>query len=184
MDRKTWRRRKPTIVVCYKLSSLVKTFLLSKKKRTPHTFNWSQKGKNQTPSFSRFKYLLLFLSLAGFCSGDWALMGQKDLLCSSSRMIFKAVVVFLVVGLLGLVFQATQLPPPQDSEASVGLPVSSPRIRLRDGRFLAYRERGVSKNDSIYRIIVSHGFGSSKDMNVLATQVWFLTLTWNLNFYN
>lgn len=97
-------------------------------------------------------------------------MGQKDLLYSSSRMIFKAVVVFLVVGLLGLVFQATQLPPPQDSEASVGLPVSSPRIRLRDGRFLAYRERGVSKNDSIYRIIVSHGFGSSKDMNVLATQ--------------
>ncbi|KAL4011412.1 hypothetical protein IC575_028470 [Cucumis melo] len=83
-------------------------------------------------------------------------------------MIFKAVV-FTVVSLLGLVFQAAQLPP-QNSRESVGLSVSSPRVRLRDGRFLAYRERGVSKNDSIYRIIVSHGFGSSKDMNVLATQ--------------
>uniref|UniRef100_A0A0A0LY77 AB hydrolase-1 domain-containing protein n=1 Tax=Cucumis sativus TaxID=3659 RepID=A0A0A0LY77_CUCSA len=99
-------------------------------------------------------------------------MGQNNLLCSSSTMIFMAVV-FTVVSLLGLFFQATQLPPPQNNGESVGLSVSSPRIRLRDGRFLAYRERGVSKNDSINRIIVSHGFGSSKDMNVLATQnVW------------
>ncbi|XP_011654395.1 uncharacterized protein LOC101208945 [Cucumis sativus] len=96
-------------------------------------------------------------------------MGQNNLLCSSSTMIFMAVV-FTVVSLLGLFFQATQLPPPQNNGESVGLSVSSPRIRLRDGRFLAYRERGVSKNDSINRIIVSHGFGSSKDMNVLATQ--------------
>lgn len=103
-------------------------------------------------------------------------MGQNNLLCSSSTMIFMAVV-FTVVSLLGLFFQATQLPPPQNNGESVGLSVSSPRIRLRDGRFLAYRERGVSKNDSINRIIVSHGFGSSKDMNVLATQVWFLTFT-------
>lgn len=126
-------------------------------------------------SFLWFNYLPLFLFLVGFCSGDWALTGQNNLLRSSSTMIFKAVV-FTVVSLLGLVFQAAQLPP-QNSRESVGLSVSSPRVRLRDGRFLAYRERGVSKNDSIYRIIVSHGFGSSKDMNVLATQVWFLTFT-------
>lgn len=123
-------------------------------------------------TFSEAKYRSFSLFLAGFCSVDWALMGQKDPLCSS-RMIFKAFIV-LLVGVLGLIFQAIQLPPPQKSGASVGLSVSSPRIRLRDGRFLAYRERGVSKKDSIYRIIVSHGFGSSKDMNVLATQVWEL----------
>lgn len=67
-------------------------------------------------------------------------MGQKGLLCSRSRVIYKAVVV-LLVGIVGLLFQATRLPPPQNTGASVGSSVSSPRIRLRDGRFLAYRER-------------------------------------------
>lgn len=45
------------------------------------------------------------------------------------------------------------------------------RIRLGDGRYLAYKESGVPKSKSIYRIIVVHGFGSSKDMNFMAPQV-------------
>ena len=45
------------------------------------------------------------------------------------------------------------------------------RIRLSDGRHLAYRERGVPKNKSNYKVIIVHGFGSSKEMNFLASQV-------------
>ncbi|KAL5765502.1 hypothetical protein ACOSP7_016119 [Xanthoceras sorbifolium] len=85
-------------------------------------------------------------------------------------MVSKTAVV-LLVGLLGMVYQATQLPPPPQT---VGLlseaPVSSSRIRLSDGRYLAYREKGVHRNESIHRIIIVHGFGSSKDMNFLAPQ--------------
>ncbi|KAK2984138.1 hypothetical protein RJ640_006291 [Escallonia rubra] len=47
---------------------------------------------------------------------------------------------------------------------------ASPRIRLSDGRYLAYRERGVPKNKSNYRVIVVHGFGSSKEMHFLVPQ--------------
>ncbi|XP_019199155.1 PREDICTED: uncharacterized protein LOC109192900 isoform X2 [Ipomoea nil] len=46
---------------------------------------------------------------------------------------------------------------------------TSPRVRLSDGRCLAYRERGVPKNKSNYRIIIVHGFGSSKEMSFMAS---------------
>ncbi|TXG73622.1 hypothetical protein EZV62_002201 [Acer yangbiense] len=86
-----------------------------------------------------------------------------------------AIVLVLVVGLLGMVYQATQLPPPPPPPHSQSLneapvSVSSPRIRLSDGRYLAYREKGVPRNQSYHTIIIVHGFGSSKDMTFLAPQ--------------
>ncbi|KAH9605797.1 hypothetical protein KSS87_008979 [Heliosperma pusillum] len=48
--------------------------------------------------------------------------------------------------------------------------IISPRIRLNDGRILAYRESGVSKKDANFKIIVVHGFNSNKDMSFLAPQ--------------
>ncbi|KAL9272248.1 hypothetical protein AKJ16_DCAP22447 [Drosera capensis] len=54
---------------------------------------------------------------------------------------------------------------PKESEQ-----VGSPRIKLSDGRYLAYRETGVPKCDAVYKIIIAHGFGSSKDMSFLAPQ--------------
>ncbi|CAF1863041.1 unnamed protein product [Brassica oleracea] len=44
------------------------------------------------------------------------------------------------------------------------------RVKLRDGRFLAYKERGVPKNEAKYKIILIHGFGSSKEMNFSASK--------------
>lgn len=82
-------------------------------------------------------------------------------------MVSKTAIVVLI-GLLGMVYQATQLPPPHSLNDP---PITSPRIRLSDGRYLAYRERGVPKNQSNYRIVIVHGFGSSKDMNFAAAQV-------------
>lgn len=45
------------------------------------------------------------------------------------------------------------------------------KIKLRDGRFLAYKESGVPKDEAKYKIILIHGFGSSKEMNFSASKV-------------
>ncbi|KAJ7981158.1 alpha/beta-Hydrolases superfamily protein [Quillaja saponaria] len=85
-------------------------------------------------------------------------------------MVSKAAIV-LLMGLLGMVYQATQLPPPPQTTGSPNdVPVVSPRIRLSDGRYLAYIERGIPKDKANHKIIVVHGFGSSKEMNILASQ--------------
>lgn len=105
-------------------------------------------------------------------------------------MVSKTGVVSLI-GLLGMVYQATQLPPPPKSDPAGGFVVDidvddngdglvdAARIRLSDGRYLAYREKGVSKIESNYRIVLVHGFGSSKEMNFPASQV--LTLNSSLD---
>ncbi|GAV86736.1 Abhydrolase_6 domain-containing protein [Cephalotus follicularis] len=71
-----------------------------------------------------------------------------------------------------MVYQDTQVPssPTQSSGSAHSPPVSSSRIKLNDGRYLAYREEGVPKHQSNYKIILVHGFGSSKEMNFLAPQ--------------
>ncbi|KAM7272417.1 hypothetical protein ACFE04_027080 [Oxalis oulophora] len=44
------------------------------------------------------------------------------------------------------------------------------RIKLSDGRHVAYRERGVDKDKANYKVVIVHGFGSSKEMSFLAPQ--------------
>lgn len=82
------------------------------------------------------------------------------------------------MGLLGMVYQGKkQLPsPPTPSETSEtgsleDSPEFSSRFKLKDGRYLAYRERGVPKDKAKFKIIIVHGLGSSKEMNFLAPQV-------------
>ncbi|CAN1171398.1 hypothetical protein LINPERPRIM_LOCUS7949 [Linum perenne] len=64
-------------------------------------------------------------------------------------------------------------PPPQqadrkgEDQAGDG---DSAGIKLSDGRYLAYREKGVPISKAKYKIIIVHGFGSSKEMNFLAPQ--------------
>uniref|UniRef100_A0A1J3DQQ8 AB hydrolase-1 domain-containing protein n=3 Tax=Noccaea caerulescens TaxID=107243 RepID=A0A1J3DQQ8_NOCCA len=63
----------------------------------------------------------------------------------------------------------------QESNSSISCPRnqvsdSISRIKLRDGRFLAYKERGVPKEEAKYKIILVHGFGSSKEMNFSASK--------------
>lgn len=99
-------------------------------------------------------------------------------------MVSKAAVV-LLIGLLGMVYQATQLPPPQSTGSAEDSPVtSSSRIRLKDGRYLAYKERGVPKEKARYKIIIVHGLGSSKEMNFLVPQVRTSISLFNLFYEN
>ncbi|XP_030456695.1 uncharacterized protein LOC115677644 [Syzygium oleosum] len=70
---------------------------------------------------------------------------------------------------MGMESSTVQAPPTETMEESTELeeypPVTSSRIKLRDGRFLAYTERGVPKSRSNYKVVIVHGFGSSKEMN-------------------
>lgn len=55
-------------------------------------------------------------------------------------------------------------------------PNISSNFKLIDGRNLCYKERGVPKEKSNYRIIFIHGFDSSKERDFLAPQVhYYLT---------
>ncbi|KAK4790696.1 hypothetical protein SAY86_018000 [Trapa natans] len=74
---------------------------------------------------------------------------------------------------MGMVFYTPQQVPcsPENTELQDYPPMeNSCRIRLRDGRYLAYAERGIPRHESRYRIIIVHGFGSSKEMNFPVSQ--------------
>ena len=80
----------------------------------------------------------------------------------------------LVVGVGVLVWayhQAVKPPPPKICGSPNGPPVTSPRIKLSDGRYLAYKERGVPKEQAKYKVILVHGFDSSKDIYLPLSQV-------------
>lgn len=76
-----------------------------------------------------------------------------------------------LVGVVIYVYKSTKPPPPKICGTPNGPPITSPRIRLSDGRHLAYRERGVPKQNAKYKVIVVHGFDSSKDIYLPLSQV-------------
>lgn len=80
------------------------------------------------------------------------------------------IVVAIFAGLLGWAYVASKPSPPKVCGSPGGPPITSPRVRLSDGRHLAYKEAGVSKKDAKYKIIVIHGFDSSKDLNLPVSQ--------------
>jgi len=76
------------------------------------------------------------------------------------------------VGLLGWAYLALLKPPPPKVCGSPGgPPVISPRVQLNDGRYVAYKESGVSKEKAKHKIIIIHGFDSSKDLMLPISQV-------------
>ncbi|XP_028808256.1 uncharacterized protein LOC114762830 [Neltuma alba] len=76
----------------------------------------------------------------------------------------------VVVGLIGLTYKALRPPRPKVCGSPGGRPITSPRVKLSDGRHVAYREGGVPKEEARYKIIVVHGFASSKDLNLPVSQ--------------
>ncbi|EXB38455.1 hypothetical protein L484_022355 [Morus notabilis] len=76
------------------------------------------------------------------------------------------IAVAITVGLLGWAYHALRPPPPKICGTPHGPTISSPRVKLSDGRHLAYREFGVPKEVAEHKIIVIHGFGSSKDVTL------------------
>ncbi|KAJ7970572.1 Alpha/beta-Hydrolases superfamily protein [Quillaja saponaria] len=84
---------------------------------------------------------------------------------------WRTITVVLLIGLLAWAYQATQPPPPQICGTPGGPPVTAPRIKLRDGRHLAYKEHGVLKEIAKHKIVYVHGFDSCRHDAVIATNL-------------
>ncbi|KAL4605840.1 hypothetical protein ACB092_09G059100 [Castanea dentata] len=84
-----------------------------------------------------------------------------------SGMLKRAVVLFFV-GILAWAYKATQPPPPKICGSPDGPPVTAARIKLSDGRHLAYKEHGVPKETANYKIVFVHGFDSCRHDAVVA----------------
>jgi len=67
-----------------------------------------------------------------------------------------------LVFLVALLYRQLQAPAPRVPGTPGGPPVTSPRIRLKDGRHLAYHESGVPREQARYRIVFMHGFDSCR----------------------
>lgn len=74
----------------------------------------------------------------------------------------REITVILLIGFVAWAYPATRPPPPNVCGSPGGPAVTALRIKLRDGRHLAYKEHGVSKELAKYKIIFVHGFGSSR----------------------
>nr|GMC86246.1 Alpha/beta-Hydrolases superfamily protein [Ipomoea batatas] len=62
------------------------------------------------------------------------------------------------VGFLAWAYREITPPPPKTCGSPDGPPVTAPRIKLSDGRHLAYKEHGVPRNRANYKIVFVHGF--------------------------
>ncbi|XP_039031091.1 uncharacterized protein LOC120165702 [Hibiscus syriacus] len=76
--------------------------------------------------------------------------------------LFTKLLLVLSVGALAWAYQAIQPPPPKLCGSPDGPPVTASRIKLRDGRHLAYEEHGVPRDAAKYKIIQVHGFYSRR----------------------
>lgn len=74
----------------------------------------------------------------------------------------KRIVFVLLVGIIACVCKSTVPPAPKICGSVNGAPVTGTRIKLRDGRYLAYKEHGVPKQNAKYKIVFVHGFGASR----------------------
>ncbi|XP_021986570.2 uncharacterized protein LOC110882991 isoform X3 [Helianthus annuus] len=86
----------------------------------------------------------------------------------SSGFFLKFLLVFFTA-LLAWAYQAACPPAAKKVGPPDGLPITAPRIKLRDGRYLSYKEFGVPKDSAEYKIIFVHGFDSFKHYVVIAT---------------
>ncbi|KAH0650055.1 hypothetical protein KY284_029967 [Solanum tuberosum] len=76
------------------------------------------------------------------------------------------------LGMLRWAYLTLLKPPhPNVCGSSGGPPVTSPRVQLSDGRYVAYKVGGVANEKAKHKIIIVHGFDSSKDLMLPISQV-------------
>ncbi|PPS12888.1 hypothetical protein GOBAR_AA07753 [Gossypium barbadense] len=66
---------------------------------------------------------------------------------------------------------AIQPPPPKICESLDGAPITANRIKLRDERYLAYKEHGVAKEMEKHKLIFVHGFAGCRHDEALVSQL-------------
>ncbi|GJT10343.1 retrotransposon protein, putative, ty1-copia subclass [Tanacetum coccineum] len=83
--------------------------------------------------------------------------------------LFKKLLLVFFVGILSLAYQSTRPPPPTKVGPLDRLPITSPGIKLRDGRHLSNKKYGVPRDSAKCKIVFVHGFDSVKHHVVIAT---------------
>ncbi|XP_010416281.1 PREDICTED: uncharacterized protein LOC104702156 [Camelina sativa] len=88
---------------------------------------------------------------------------RNSLLLSSS--------VIIIVGIILAVTYQSILKPPQPKLCGSpgGPPITAPRIKLRDGRYLAYKEHGLPRDKANHKIVFIHGTDSCRHDAVYVT---------------
>ncbi|XP_038895419.1 uncharacterized protein LOC120083658 [Benincasa hispida] len=84
-------------------------------------------------------------------------------------MIVAIGIAFTVV-VVAWIYQALKPPSPKICGTPKGPPITSPRVKLNDGRHLAYKEFGVPKEMAQHKIILTHGYNASKHMHLAVSQ--------------
>ncbi|KAF8096916.1 hypothetical protein N665_0299s0074 [Sinapis alba] len=78
-------------------------------------------------------------------------------------------IILAVVGLISYyIYKSIKPPPPIPLPENVSK--ISPRIKLSDGRHIAYKELGFPKDEAENKIIVVHGYSNSKNVDLYTTQ--------------
>lgn len=72
---------------------------------------------------------------------------------------------------VGWLVNAVRPPPPTPCGTPGGPPVTAPRARMRDGRYLAYAESGVARDRARFKVVYSHGFSGGRMDSPRASQV-------------
>ncbi|KGN59283.2 uncharacterized protein LOC101206168 [Cucumis sativus] len=88
-----------------------------------------------------------------------------------SSGLLRNIAVLLFFGFLAWGYQAIQPPAPKICGSPEGPPITAPRIKLRDGRYLAYKEHGVPKDSAKYKIIYIHSFCSCRHNAIIANTI-------------
>ncbi|KAH7554064.1 hypothetical protein ACOSP7_028956 [Xanthoceras sorbifolium] len=82
--------------------------------------------------------------------------------------IFSTTFLVLLIGVAAWAYQAIQPPPPKKCGSPDGPAVTASRIKLTDGRHLAYSEYGLPKDTAKYKIVFVHGVDSCRHDAVVA----------------
>ncbi|KAE8709975.1 putative Oxalate oxidase 2 precursor [Hibiscus syriacus] len=69
---------------------------------------------------------------------------------------YREITLILLIGLVAWAYQAIQPPPPIIRGSPDGPPITATRLKLRDGRHLAYKEHGVPKEIAKHKLIFVH----------------------------
>ncbi|KAG8054675.1 hypothetical protein GUJ93_ZPchr0001g31290 [Zizania palustris] len=85
-------------------------------------------------------------------------------------VVLSKLVLVAAMALAGWAYKATRPPAAAILGGPGGPAVTSPRVQLKDGRHLAYREGGVTREIAEYKIIFFHGFGSTKESEFPVSQ--------------
>lgn len=88
-----------------------------------------------------------------------------------SSGLLRNIALLLFFGFLAWGYQAIQPPAPKICGSPDGPPITAPRIKLRDGRYLAYKEHGVPKDSAKYKVIYVHSFGSCRHNAIVANTI-------------